>query len=251
MRDSSTVVELSAVRYEYPSFVLGPQTWSLGERSRCALVGANGAGKTTLLSLLAGQLPATAGTLRVSGIDAARDPIGIRRRVAFVAERLLCCPWLTVAQHFRLQSQFFDDWDMGVAKDAARALDLDLNAGLSTLSRGNSLKVALCSGFAQRASLLLLDEPTAGLDPVARVEFLRLLTRELATRPGLTVVYATHILEDLDDLSATDLIVLRNGRAEFVPNASAADEGTAAVARRHLLSVTTDRSRATICQVPT
>lgn len=230
------VVELHAVTYVYPRFTLGPQSWRLTDGSRCALVGANGAGKTTLLSILAGQLSPTSGTAQVAGSDVARDAIAVRESVAFVTERLLCLPWLTVGEHFRLQAKFFSGWNMETALRSADAFSLDLSAKLHTLSRGTSLKVALSAALAQGANLLLLDEPTAGLDPVARLEFVRLLNAELASRPSLSAVFATHILEDIDDLAATDLIVLKAGAAEHIdPATRNHGENVSALARRRLI----------------
>lgn len=232
------MIDVEAVQYTYPRFTLGPQTWSLASGARCAIVGANGAGKTTLLSILAGQLPPSAGDVRIAGTSVARDPIAIRARVALVADKLLCCPWMTAEEHFRLQSRFFKTWNTAVAREAAAVLSLPLDKKLTTLSRGTSLKVAICCALAQQASLLLLDEPTAGLDPVARIDFLRMLRAQLADRPELTVIFATHILEDLDDLDATDLIVLDRGVAHVVDvGTSGENETVGSLARRHLLGL--------------
>jgi ABC-2 type transport system ATP-binding protein len=203
--------------------------------ARCALVGANGAGKTTMLSMLAGQLEPNGGHLSVGGIDVEADAIAVRARVAFVSDRLLCCPWLTARLHFNLQSRFFPDWDMELAVETAAALKLDLDEVLQSLSRGNSLKVALCSAFAQSPQVILLDEPTAGLDPVAREEFLRILAEQLAARSEMTVVYATHILEDLDALEPTDLIILKTGKGLRYEMPSDTAESASARARTLLL----------------
>lgn len=232
--DSLILAEDLVVRY--PAFTLGPATFSVARGERCAVVGANGAGKSTLLSVLAGLLPPNEGTVRVEGLTVPGDAIGLRGVVAYAGERLLCCPWLTAAQHFRLQASFHRRWDTDAAFAMARALDLPLDVPLGVLSRGNSMKAAFCSAVAQRASVVLLDEPTAGLDPVARVELLRLLAADVMARAEMTVFFATHILEDLDDLAATTLLVLRKGAISVERLAGGADRGSArALAYEHLI----------------
>jgi ABC-2 type transport system ATP-binding protein len=168
-------------------------------------------------------------------MNVGREAISVRSHVAFVSERLLCCPWLTARQHFNLQSRFFRDWDMSLATGAATALKLDLDECLQSLSRGNSLKVALCGAFAQHPQVILLDEPTAGLDPIARVEFLRILDEQLAARDGMTVVYATHILEDLDALVPTEIIILKTGSGQRYDMSGEGAHGASVRARTLLL----------------
>lgn len=213
MNGTVTALELHAVTFSYPAFTLGPIEWSLPVGGRGALVGANGAGKTTLLGILAGQLSPAAGTAIIAGADCATDATHVRERVAFVAERLLCCPWMTAREHFRLQEKFYPAWNNALAMDTARRLSLDVEVPLQALSRGNSLKAGIANALGQRSRVLLLDEPTAGLDPVARRDFMRLLSEQGVTDSGLTILFATHILEDLDDLGADSLLVLKNGRA--------------------------------------
>jgi ABC-2 type transport system ATP-binding protein len=233
----AAMVELNSASYKYPRFRLGPSSWGLAPGSRCALVGPNGAGKSTLLGLLGGQLAPSEGEVRVAGLNVATDAVEVRARVAIVAERLLCCPWMTVEEHFRLQAKFFDRWDMSTARSVASALNLSLDLELQTLSRGTSLKVALCAALAQRADLLLLDEPTAGLDPIARSDFLRLLRHELESRNELTVIFATHILEDLTELQATDLVVLREGNSEVLNRLDSAQRNDVARIARERLQI--------------
>ena len=230
-------IALDGVSYEFPSFRLGPINLALAKGARCALVGRNGAGKTTLLSILAGLRAPQHGIGRVCGFDVHADRILIRQSVSLASDPLRCCPWMTVGEHFALLAKFYDSWDMGHATGLAAALELPLNKSLAGLSRGTSLKVALCSAWGQGADLLLLDEPTAGLDPIARVEMLRQLERQLATVPNLTVIVATHILEDLDYLALTDLLVVRDGACEHVHPGSPLSLGEGSARARDLLHI--------------
>lgn len=217
MVDLPSTMELRGAEFSYETFTLGPVDWSVGAETRCALVGPNGAGKTTLLNMLAGQQSPSRGSILINGRDVSSNAIVVREAVGLVPERLLCCPWLTASEHFELQGSFFPAWDRALARDLASRLKLDLSVKLGQLSRGTSLKVSLCSALAQGAGLLLLDEPTAGLDPVARMEFLTLLSEMLTDRRGLSVVFATHILEDLDELKPDEMLLLRAGQASLHP----------------------------------
>jgi ABC-2 type transport system ATP-binding protein len=230
-------VVLAGVAYDYPSFRLGPIDLTLERGARCALVGRNGAGKTTLLSILAGQRSPRQGTGRVGGHDVHDERILIRQSVAFASDPLRCCPWMTVAEHFALLARFYDPFHLDAATGLADALELPLDKSLTGLSRGTSLKVALCSAWGQGAELLLLDEPTAGLDPIARVELLRQLGRQVATVPDLTVILATHVLEDLDYLGLTDLLVLREGACEHEHPARPLAPGEGSGRARELLLI--------------
>ncbi len=227
-------MELRGAEYSYETFTLGPVDWSIRAGTRSALVGPNGAGKTTLLNLLAGQQSPSRGSILVDGHDVTSHRIVVRATVGLVPERLLCCPWMTASEHFDLQANFFPAWDRSLARELASRLSLDLSGKLGELSRGTSLKVSLCCALAQGAGILLLDEPTAGLDPVARSEFLRVLKEMLTDRENLSVVFATHILEDLDELSPTEMMLLRAGRASLHSVVTDELTRTSDVARREL-----------------
>jgi ABC-2 type transport system ATP-binding protein len=195
---------------EYPRFTLGPVTLSLHPGDRIALLGRNGTGKSTLLSLMAGLRAPTHGTVRAvpSGDD---HRLTLRREVAYVGADLQALPWHTVHEHFRFMSEMYPGWQDDRALALARDLALDVGATTGTLSRGNVVKLNLATAWGRQPAVLLLDEPTAGLDPLARADLLAELRRTLLAFPQSIVVYATHLLDELHDVQPTRLLVLREG----------------------------------------
>ncbi len=173
VRTDAGLVDFRAIEFRYPKFLLGPLTLKIDPGAAVALVGPNGAGKTTLLGILSGHRVVSAGTARILGINRDQVDPTIREHVAIVPTRLLGLRWMTVREHFDFLSHFYSHWDMTKALEMAEALNLKLDYRLRELSRGQSLKVSLCGALGQGARLLLFDEPTAGLDPVARNEALR------------------------------------------------------------------------------
>ncbi|MEU7278803.1 ABC transporter ATP-binding protein [Streptomyces sp. NPDC045431] len=169
----------------------------------CALVGPNGAGKSTLLALAAGLMRPTAGTLRVLGTD----PASARHRIAYVAQDKPLYPQLTVADTLRMGAELNPDrWDA----EAAEAVlgELDRGARVRRLSGGQRTRVALALALGKRAELLLLDEPMADLDPLARHQLMGALMADAAER-GTTVVMSSHILGELE--GACDYLFLVDG----------------------------------------
>lgn len=207
-------VQQAVVRY--PRFTLGPLHLTLHAGERVALVGRNGTGKSTLLALMAGQRHADEGTVHfgspIAGTyDAAEARLHLRRHVAYVGAGLQALPWYTVRRHFDFLGRMHARWHPGRAMELARALHLDPDAVTGTLSRGNLVKLNLCAAWGQEATVLLLDEPTAGLDPVARDDLLLELRRFLERHAHASVVYATHLLDELVEVAPSRLLVLRDG----------------------------------------
>ncbi|HET9016594.1 MAG TPA: ABC transporter ATP-binding protein [Thermomicrobiaceae bacterium] len=160
------------------------------------LVGPNGAGKTTLLQLAVGLLAPTTGTLAVLGEPPAASPAQLGR-VGFVAQDTPVYPTLSVADHLRLGAWMNPGWDQALAERRVDRLGLDRRRRAGRLSGGQRAQLALTLALAKRPELLILDEPVAALDPLARREFLQGLM-EVVAEGGLSVVFSTHVIGDLE-----------------------------------------------------
>jgi len=160
------------------------------------LVGPNGAGKTTLLSLAVGMLTPTTGTIEVCGGAPAADAAQLAK-VGFVAQDTPTYAGLTVADHLRLGAHLNPRWDEAAAQRRIDRLGLDPEQKAGRLSGGQRAQLALTLGLAKRPELLVLDEPVASLDPLARREFLQVLMEAVAEEE-ISVLLSSHVVSDLE-----------------------------------------------------
>ena len=208
------------------------KTWALRDCSLSlptarviALVGPNGAGKTTLLHLATGLLQPTSGSIQVLGELPGADP-EILGRVGFVAQEMPLYRTFTVAEMLRFGEHLNPTWDQQLAVSRVESLSIPLSQKVGTLSGGQRGQVSLAIALAKRPELLLLDEPLASLDPLARRDFLAALMESVAEH-GVTVVLSSHLISDLERV-CDHLVVLRNGRV-------AVDGGIGDLVRSHRL----------------
>jgi ABC-2 type transport system ATP-binding protein len=171
-------------------------TLAIPEGKVVGLVGPNGAGKTTLLHLAVGLLTPTAGAITVLGGRPGDGP-GQLARVGFVAQDTPTYARLSVAKHLRMGALLNPHWDERLATDRIETLDIDLGQRTGSLSGGQRAQLALTLAIAKRPELLLLDEPVASLDPLARREFLQVLM-EVVAEQGVSVVLSSHLVADLE-----------------------------------------------------
>ena len=178
------------------------RTWALKDcnltvpRGRiAALVGPNGAGKTTLLHLAVGLLAPTIGSIRL--LDQPPDDPGLLAQVGFVAQDTPLYHDFTAAEHLTMGAKLNPRFDQPLARSRLERLGIQLDRRVGTLSGGQRAQVALALALAKRPQLLLLDEPLASLDPLARREFLQALMGSVAEQ-GVTVVLSSHLLADLE-----------------------------------------------------
>ena len=173
------------------------------------LVGPNGAGKTTLLHLAVGLITPTAGSITVLGDAPAAGPEALGR-VGFLAQDSPAYARLTVAEHLRMGALLNPRWDNEFAAGRVAEIGLDPRQRAGTLSGGQRAQLALTLAVAKRPELLVLDEPVAALDPLARREFLQTLMEVVAVQ-GVSVVLSSHLIADLERV-CDYLIVLVGGR---------------------------------------
>ncbi len=179
-----------------------------------ALVGPNGAGKTTLLQLAVGLSVPSAGQVRVLGLSPRKDSSALLPQLGFVAQEHPLYRGLTVAETLKLGRRMNPSWDEAAALARVEQLGLPLRLKVGRLSGGQQAQVALTLALAKRPKLLVLDEPVASLDPLARREFLQ-TTMEAAVDTGMTVVLSSHIVADLERV-CDHLIILSQADTQLV-----------------------------------
>ena len=164
------------------------------------LVGANGAGKTTLIKHILGLLKAQTGSVRVFGLDPVADPVGVLSRIGYLSEENDLPGWMRVEELIRYSRAFYPAWDDEYAEELRRSFALDPAAKVKTLSKGQKARLGLLIALAYRPDLLVLDEPSSGLDPIVRRDILGAIIRTIADE-GRTVLFSSHLLEEVEQVA--------------------------------------------------
>jgi ABC-2 type transport system ATP-binding protein len=176
-------------------------------------LGRNGAGKSTTIRILMGITEATSGTIALFGEPVRGDLVRLRQRIGYVAQEQSFYPWMTPRDLARFVRAFFPKWDDAEFDRLVKRLDMPMERKIGTFSGGMRVKTALAMALAHRPPLLLLDEPTAGLDPVARREFLELVRAEQKTS-GHTTFFSSHLVDEVE-LVAHRVGIVDDGRMRF------------------------------------
>lgn len=174
------------------------------------LVGENGAGKTTLIKHLLGLLKAETGNVRVFGRDPVVDPVGVLGRVGYLSEHRDLPGWMRVDELLNYTRAFYPNWDVTYAAQLRDQFGLDPAQRVRSLSQGQQAKAGLLLALAFRPELLLLDEPSSGLDPLVRRDILEAIIRAVAEQ-GRTVFFSSHLLDEVERVS-DQLAMIRDGR---------------------------------------
>jgi len=174
------------------------------------LVGENGAGKTTLIKHVLGLLGAEQGSVRVFGLDPVSDPPGVLGRIGYLSETRDLPGWMRIDELLRYTQAFYPKWDESYAEALRKQFALESSAKIKNLSRGELAKAALLIALAYRPELLVLDEPSSGLDPVVRRDILEAIVRTVADE-GRTVFFSSHLLDEIERVSERVAMIV-NGR---------------------------------------
>jgi len=208
---AEAIVSVSGLsRHFGPKAALNDVTMFIPRGSVLGLVGENGAGKTTLIKHLLGSLKAQAGAVRVFGLDPVLDPVGVLGRLGYLSERRDLPGWMRVDQFMRYTQAFYPAWDEQYADELLEKFQLDPAQKIKTLSQGQQAKTGLLAALAYRPDLLILDEPSSGLDPVVRRDILEVIIRTVADA-GRTVLFSSHLLDEVERV-ADYVVMLQKGR---------------------------------------
>jgi ABC-2 type transport system ATP-binding protein len=177
------------------------------------LVGANGAGKTTLIKHILGLLKAEAGSVRVFGRDPVADPAYVLAKIGYVSEEHDLPSWMRVRELMRYTQAFFPTWDQAYAEELRVRFELSPDAKIKHLSKGQRARADLLVALAHRPELLVLDEPSAGLDPIVRRDILEAVIRAIADE-GRTVLFSSHLLHEVERV-ADHVTMIHQGKIVF------------------------------------
>src|SRR5262245_2766924 len=179
---------------------LNDVTLNVPEGSVFGLVGENGAGKSTLAKHVLGLWRAETGKVRVFNLDPVADPVSVLGRIGYLSEQPDLPEWMRVHEFLRYTRAFYPRWDPKYSEELRQQFSLDLNARIRVLSKGQRAKLGLLAAQAHRPDLLLLDEPSSGLDPIVRNDILTAVIRTV-TDEGRTVFFSSHLLEEIERVS--------------------------------------------------
>ena len=206
-------VEIRGLRKAYPKFTLGPIDLTVPVGAIYGFVGPNGSGKTTTLDLIFGMGLRDAGTIRVCGLDHERDEVAVKSRVGYVSPDLDFRPWGRVGGAIAFVRGFYPTWDDGYCSQLLDAFDMSRDDKVMTLSFGARIKLALVLALAWRPAVLVLDEPTVGLDAISKQQLFTELLSAVRDEER-TVLISSHAISDLERF-ADHVGMIKQGRMVF------------------------------------
>ena len=222
---STPVIEITGLHYRYDKSdaVHGLNLKVMPGRCH-GLLGRNGSGKTTTMKCLLSLLRPQQGTVRLFGMDPAKEEVAVKKRLAYVPDYVGFYPWMNVQETLDFFASFRDRWNDRTEKDLLERFQLDPKKKVTALSKGQRTQLALITAICPEPELLILDEPTSGLDPIVRREFIETVigAYQDADPANRTILVSTHLIAEFEGLI---------------------DEFTLIDAGRDVLTLTTDAAR--------
>lgn len=207
------ILEVKNLRKEYKDFVLKDVNFALEKGYIMGFIGPNGAGKSTTIMLIMNLLKRDGGEIKVFGLDNLKAEREIKERIGFVYDENHYYDELTISETKRIIAPFYNNWNEAVFNSYLHKLDLPPKKKIKDLSKGMKMKFALAMALSHQAELIIMDEPTAGLDPIVRSELLDILA-ELIQDENKGVIFSTHLIADLDKV-ADFITFIDNGEIVF------------------------------------
>lgn len=210
MMNTNYALEVENVSKNYADFSLDKVSFRIEKGMVMGLVGENGAGKTTIIKLILNAMERTGGDIRILGMDNIKEEIEAKERIGYVSDDDFLLVHSNIKKYARAFAHVYKNWDQELFEKYARMWKLPPKKKFSEYSKGMKTKAMLALALAHHPDMLILDEPTAGLDPVARIEVLDIL-REIVEEGERAVLFSTHITGDLDKI-ADSVTVLIDGK---------------------------------------
>ena len=207
---SDAAIKIEGLRFSYGrKKVLKGVDLEVPTGSIFGFLGRNGAGKTTTIKTMLGMLKPAAGSCTVNGFDSMKGAMDVRKTVGYMAEDQQMYGWMKIGQIVKWVAGFYPGWDDEFTNGLLDMLELPRKAKVKTLSKGQNSRLALLLALGHRPEVVILDDPTLGLDPIARKDFLRHVI-ELLQSHGVTVFFSSHLLYEIEPV-ADHVAILDDG----------------------------------------
>jgi ABC-2 type transport system ATP-binding protein len=206
----NNAIEIRGLVKNYPAFKLGPLDLTVPRGAIYGLIGPNGAGKTTAIDLIFGMGRSDGGEIRVLGLDHQRDGVELKRRAAYVSPDLNFVVWGKVGRAIRFVRGFYPGWDDAYCAQLMKSFHLEADDRITTLSFGAKTKLSLLLALSRRPEILILDEPTTGLDAVSKQQVFAELLKAVEAGER-TVLISSHGLTDIERF-ADHVGMIKNGK---------------------------------------
>lgn len=218
---NEAVIEINDLHFAYGNKkVLKGVNLTVPKGAIFGFLGPNGAGKTTTIKTMLGLQKPQKGRCAICGLDSIADDLEVRRRIGFMAEDQQMYGWMTVEQIIRWVAGFYKNWDGPFAEELAKLLKLPRASKVGALSKGQNSSLALLLALGHRPDVVILDDPTLGLDPLARKDFLRHVI-DLLQSNEVTVFFSSHLLYEIEPVAdhiaiLHDGVIIRAGQTEEI-----------------------------------
>lgn len=194
------MLQVKGLTKTYPSFKLDNVSFNVPSGYITGFIGANGAGKTTTLKSIMNIVCPDSGEVKIFGKSMETDEKAIKQNIGYLSGAINTYPQVKVSKYLKTTSSFYDNWQESVCEDYLKKFNIDTHKRLKELSQGMKVKLGLAIALSHGASLFILDEPTAGLDPVAREEILDIFS-DLVNDGDKCILFSTHITSDLEKVA--------------------------------------------------